>query len=227
MPAVMVLLMCFLFAKEPPSSGQKRQLSDYLKLLRTTDAHWFCFYYTVSLGGFAGLASSCVIYFKSEYGLTPVQAGDIAAVCTFIGALVRPVGGALADRTGGIRALYFFYGIAALALASGAVLRDYGLNVASFLIASGALGMANGAVFQLLPQRFPREIGIMTGLVGAGGGIGGFYLAQSLWVSKKLSGGYLLWFLVFAALCGLAIVGLSLVKGKWRGTWGSMAEAKI
>jgi len=83
--------------------------------LRTTDAHWFCFYYTVSFGGFVGLASSYVIYFKSEYGLTPVQAGDIAAVCTFIGALLRPVGGALADRTGGIRALYFFYGIAALA----------------------------------------------------------------------------------------------------------------
>jgi len=226
-PAVLVLLIYLFFAKEPPSYGQKRQLSDYLKLLRTTDAHWFCFYYTVSFGGFVGLASSYVIYFKSEYGLTPVRAGDIVAVCTFIGALLRPVGGALADRTGGIRALYFFYGIAALALASGAVLRDYGLNVASFLIASGALGMANGAVFQLLPQRFPREIGIMTGLVGAGGGIGGFYLAYSLGIAKNLTGAYSLGFLVFAALCGLAIVGLSLVKGKWRGTWGSMAEAKI
>src|SRR4029077_13530303 len=51
-PAVLVLLIYLFFAKEPPSSGQKSQLSDYLKLLRTTDAHWFCFYYTVSFGGF-------------------------------------------------------------------------------------------------------------------------------------------------------------------------------
>ena len=226
-PAVLVLLIYLFFAKEPPNTGQKRQLSDYLNLLKTFDAHWFCFYYTVSFGGFVGLASSYVIYFKSEYALTPVQAGDIAALCTFVGALLRPVGGALADRTGGIRALYFFYGIAALALVSGAVLREYGFNVASFLIASGALGMANGAVFQLLPQRFPREIGIMTGLVGAGGGIGGFYLAYSLGMAKNFTGAYSLGFLVFAALCCLAIVGLSLVKARWRGTWGSIAEAKI
>jgi len=106
-------------------------------------------------------------------------------------------------------------------------LRGYGLNVASFLIASGALGMANGAVFQLLPQRFPAEIGIMTGLVGAGGGIGGFYLAYSLGIAKNFTGAYSLGFLVFAALCCLAIVSLSLVKAKWRGTWGTMAEAKI
>jgi NNP family nitrate/nitrite transporter-like MFS transporter len=227
LPAVLVLLVYLFFAKEPPNTVPKRRISDYLNLLRTSDAHWFCFYYTVSFGGFVGLASSYVIYFKSEYGLTLVQAGDIAALCTFVGALLRPVGGAFADRAGGIRALYFFYGIAAVALGSGAVVGSYNLNAASFLIASGALGMANGAVFQLLPQRFPAEIGIMTGLVGAGGGIGGFYLAYSLGIAKTYTGAYSLGFLVFAALCCLAIVGLNLVKAKWRETWGTLAEAKI
>jgi MFS transporter, NNP family, nitrate/nitrite transporter len=106
-PAFFVLLIYLFFAKEPPNTGQKRHLSDYFNLLRTKDAHRLCFYYTVSFGGFVGLASSYVIYFKSEYGLTPVQAGDIAALCTFVGALLRPVGGTVADRTGGIRALYF------------------------------------------------------------------------------------------------------------------------
>ncbi len=42
-----------------------------------------------------------------------------------------------------------------------------------------ALGAGNGAVFQLAPQRFRKEIGVMTGLVGMTGGIGGFYLASS------------------------------------------------
>jgi NNP family nitrate/nitrite transporter-like MFS transporter len=31
--------------------------------------------------------------------------------------------------------------------------------------------MANGAVFQLVPQRFGKDMGIMTGLVGCAGGL--------------------------------------------------------
>lgn len=38
----------------------------------------------------------------------------------------------------------------------------------------GLLGMGNGAVFQLVPQRLPKEIGVIAGIVGAAGGIGGF-----------------------------------------------------
>ena len=53
-----------------------------------------------------------------------------------------------------------------------------------------ALGIGNGAVFQLVPQRFRKEIGVMTGLVGMAGGVGGFYLASSLGYSKQLTGSY-------------------------------------
>src|SRR5271165_6189294 len=98
---------------------------------------------------------------------------------------------------------------------------------ALFVVASGSLGMANDVVFQLLPQRFRREIGVMTGLVGAGGGIGGFYLASSLGFSKGLTGSYLPGFLIFASLCFLAIIGLSVVKTRWRSTWGALAGARI
>ena len=61
--------------------------------------------------------------------------------------------------------------------------------------------MANGAVFQLLPQRFGKDIGVMTGLVGCGGGVGGFYLASSLGLAKGLTGSYAAGFLIFAGLC--------------------------
>jgi NNP family nitrate/nitrite transporter-like MFS transporter len=67
----------------------------------------------------------------------------------------------------------------------------------------------------------------MTGLVGAGGGIGGFYLASSLGFSKGLTGSYLPGFLVFAFLCFLAIAGLGVVKTRWRTTWGALAGARI
>jgi len=226
-PALLVLVCYAVISKEAPGEAKKKKLSDYWTLLKDPDAHWFCFYYTISFGGFVGLASSYVLYFKGEFGLSPVQAGDIAALCSFVGALLRPVGGATADQIGGIRSLYRFYLIAGLALIGAALVHNVTFNLVLFFVASGALGMANGAVFQLLPQRFRREIGVMTGLVGAGGGIGGFYLASSLGFSKGLTGSYLPGFLIFASLCFLAIIGLSLVKTRWRSTWGALAGARI
>jgi MFS transporter, NNP family, nitrate/nitrite transporter len=206
---------------------RKKKISDYLNLLKTRDSQWFCFFYTISFGGFVGLASSYVLYFKGEHGLPPVHAGDFAAICTAAGALLRPVGGAVADRIGGIRALYYFYIAAGVALFGAALTHILYLNLAVLIAASGALGMANGSVFQLLPQRFGKDIGVMTGLVGAGGGIGGFYLASSLGFSKGLTGSYLAGFLIFAGLCLVAILGLSLVKTRWRTTWGAVAQARI
>jgi MFS transporter, NNP family, nitrate/nitrite transporter len=226
-PALLVLIIYAVFSKEAPGEVKKREISDYWALLKDPDAHWFCFYYTISFGGFVGLASSYVLYFKGEFGLSPVHAGDIAALCTFVGAMLRPVGGATADQIGGIRSLYRFYLVAGLALIAAASVHSLPLNLALFVIASGSLGMANGAVFQLLPQRFRREVGIMTGLVGAGGGIGGFYLASSLGLSKGMTGSYRPGFLIFASLCFLAIVGLTYVKTRWRSTWGALAGARI
>ena len=218
-PALLVLICYAVISKEAPGEVKKKKLSDYWTLLKDRDAHWFCFYYTISFGGFVGLASSYVLYFKGEFGLS--------ALCTFVGAILRPIGGATADQIGGIRSLYRFYLIAGLVLIGAALVHNVTFNVALFVVASGSLGMANGAVFQLLPQRFRREIGVMTGLVGAGGGIGGFYLASSLGFSKGLTGSYLPGFLIFASLCFLAIIGLSVVKTRWRSTWGALAGARI
>ncbi|MEW6304373.1 MAG: MFS transporter [Verrucomicrobiota bacterium] len=226
-PAVVVLVAYVLMAKEAPVKVTPKKLTDYFRLFRDKDTHWFCFYYTVSFGGFVGLASSFVIYFKDQFGLSAVTAGDLAALCTAVGALGRPVGGGLADRIGGIKSLYIFYTIAGLALICGGFVQSLGFNVAVFLIACGSFGMANGSVFQLLPQRFGKEIGLMTGLVGCGGGIGGFILASMLGFSKQHTGQYLAGLLIFAAMCFVALIGLGLVKKRWRTTWGALAQARI
>jgi NNP family nitrate/nitrite transporter-like MFS transporter len=79
-------------------------------------------------------------------------------------------------------------------------------------------------VFQLVPQRFQAEIGVMTGLVGMAGGIGGFYLASSLGFAKQLTGSFSAGFLIFAGLALVALAGLLLVKAHWRSTWTSGAR---
>jgi len=89
------------------------------------------------------------------------------------------------------------------------------------------LGMGNGAVFQLVPQRFRKEIGVMTGLVGMAGGVGGFYLAASLGYFKQNFGSYQIGLVIFSGLAVLAMVGLLGVKTRWRTTWGSTTTAKV
>jgi NNP family nitrate/nitrite transporter-like MFS transporter len=93
-----------------------------------------------------------------------------------------------------------------------------------FVLAMLALGTGNGSVFQLVPQRFQAEIGVMTGLVGMAGGIGGFYLASSLGFAKQLTGSFSAGFLIFAGLALVAFAGLILVKARWRSTWTSGAR---
>jgi NNP family nitrate/nitrite transporter-like MFS transporter len=226
-PLALAFILYVILAKEPPGKFAKKKLTDYLKLLAERDAHWFCFFYTISFGGFVGLATAFAIYFKDQFGLKPVHAGEMAAFCTLVGALGRPLGGALADRLGGIRALGVFYSTAAIALVFAAIADNLWLCGAGFFVASGAFGMCNGSVFQLLPQRFGKDINVMTGLVGCGGGLGGFLLGMLFGFSKEYTGNYTTGIVLFAGLCALALTGLGLVKVRWRTTWGATAAARI
>ena len=226
-PAVLVLAIYLIFSREPERTSAPKKVRDYFSLLRDPDVHWFCFFYTVSFGGFVGLAYSLGMYFKDRFGVGAAQAGDLVAICTAIGALARPIGGAISDRIGGIRSLYIYYSVACAAMVLGGASENLVVNVAAFLVACGAFGMGNGSVFQLLPQRFGREIGLITGLVGCGGGLGGFLLANLMGQSKHFTGQYSAGLLLFAGLCFLALVGLSMVKTRWRTTWGALAPAPI
>jgi NNP family nitrate/nitrite transporter-like MFS transporter len=94
-----------------------------------------------------------------------------------------------------------------------------------FAVAMLAFGMGNGSVFQLVPQRFRHEIGVMTGLVGMTGGVGGFFLASSLGLSKQMSGTYQAGLLGFASLAVVALAGITVIKQRWRTTWGAVGVA--
>jgi len=227
LPAILVLVVYVLFSREAPLPGRPKRFRDYLELSRDRDAHWFCFFYTITFGGFAGLAASLVLYFKSTYNLPKVEAGDWAALCTFIGVMARPVGGSLADRIGGIRTLTCCYVLASVALVAAGRATTLTMAVVLFALALAALGAGNGSVFQLLPQRFGKELGLMTGLVGAGGGVGAFLLATAMGWSKGQTGSYATGLTAFALLCLVALAGLTLVKKRWRTTWGALAAARI
>jgi NNP family nitrate/nitrite transporter-like MFS transporter len=226
-PLAVAFVVYLAFAKDAPNRPPAKTLAEYLGVLRTGDAWWLMALYGVTFGGFVGLSSSLTIYFNAEYGLPAVTAGFFTAACVFAGSFVRPVGGAIADRFGGVRTLSVVYVLAALGLAVASFqLASPWLALAVIMFAMMALGCGNGAVFQLAPQRFGKEIGVVTGLVGMTGGIGGFYLASSLGWAKQVTGSYQGGLLAFAALALLALVGLTGVKSRWRRTWPELGAAR-
>jgi NNP family nitrate/nitrite transporter-like MFS transporter len=228
LPLAVAFIVYVIFAKEAPNRPATKSLADYLSVLKTGDAWWLMLLYGVTFGGFVGLASSLTIYFNAEYGLPAVTAGFFTATCVFAGSFIRPVGGAIADRIGGVRTLTVVYVLAALGLAVASFkLPNAWMALGVIVFSMMNLGAGNGAVFQLAPQRFGKEIGVVTGLVGMTGGIGGFYLAASLGWAKQATGSYQLGLLAFAGLALLALAGLTGVKARWRRTWGAAAPAAL
>ena len=228
-PLAAVFVVYEIIARDSPDQPAPRPLAAYAEVLKVEDAWWFMLFYGVTFGGFVGLSNSLSIWFVDSFALTPIAAGYYTAACVFTGSLVRPLGGALADRFGGTRTLTFVYIVAALVLAAISTgPATLAAAVALFMVVMATLGIGNGAVFQLVPQRFRSEIGVMTGLVGFAGGVGGFYLASSLGFAQKYAGSSSAGFLIFAGLALVALFSLTFVKGRWRTTWGAgLAGARI
>jgi len=223
-PLLLVFIVYMAMAKDAPDQPAPKTLTAYFHPLKQVDAWWLMGFYAVTFGGFSGLASSLTIYFTDQFGLSTILAGYCTAACVFAGSLVRPMGGALADRIGGVKALTAVFLVAAIALAGVSAAPTIASALSLFVLAMLALGTGNGAVFQLVPQRFKEELGIMTGLVGMAGGVGGFYLASSLGFARQFTGSFASGFLIFAALALLALGGILLVKARWRARWSTGAR---
>lgn len=174
--------------------------------------YWLCFLYGVTFGGFVGLSSYLPIFLHDQFQVGMVRAGSLTALCALAGSVVRPLGGFLADRHGGIallRGLYLI--IAALCLVSGN-LDSFVLTYAMILLIMLCFGFGNGAIFQVVSCRFKSVIGTASGFVGAAGGLGGFLLSYGFGWLKELTGTFSSGFFTLALVSGLA--GISVMIGQ-------------
>jgi len=187
--------------------------------LREADTWWFNVLYSVTFGGFVGLASFLAIFFHDQYGLSKIMAGNFTALCVFAGSMFRPLGGYLADRVGGLRMLKILFGAVAVLMFGVGLLPPLPLETALLFLGMLCLGMGNGAVFQLVPQRFRQTIGVITGVVGAAGGLGGFLLPSFLGIFKDITGSYGAGFFLFAGMTGYCLLALRSLEGGWRANW--------
>ena len=229
LPVGLVLAIFALLALNSPSRTAPKPWSSYGALLRTTDTWRLCLLYSLTFGGFVGLTSFLAVFFHDQYHLSKIAAGDLTTVVVLSGSFLRPVGGWLSDRLGGFRMLLGLFGGVALCLMLTCTLPPVAVVVPLLFVVMGMLGMGNGAVFQMAPQRFPAEIELVTGIVGAAGGLGGFFLPSLLGMLKDVTGTYAAGLGCFA-LCTAGMCVLLLEFGvRWKRSWpsGAIARARV
>lgn len=165
----------FLLARNSPKTVRPSGLGAMLQILSRERLSWvLSLFYFLTFGGFVAFSIYLPVLLKDQFGLKPADAGFRTAGFVVLATLARPLGGWLSDKIGGARVLQtVFLGIIPFAL-----LMSWPAMLPFTVGALGCaflLGIGNGAVFKLVPQYFPKEVGTVTGLVGAMGGLGGFF----------------------------------------------------
>ncbi len=187
--------------------------------------------YSITFGGFVGMSSYVTTLLISLYQLPKLEAGLFMSLLAFTGALVRPIGGLIADRISGVRALVLLLAcISACDFAFAAWMPPLPAGIVLLMLTYVLFGLGNGATFQLVPQRWAGKTGLMSGVIGAAGGIGGFYLPVIMGIAKESTGSYQMGFATFGVLAALAFTLVMLHRARWL-TWAlpdeSLADSTI
>ena len=208
-------IVFYMFARDSSVTAKPKTLAENLSVLKTSKIAWILsLFYFLTFGGFVALALYLPTFLREIFNLSATDAGARTAGFVLLATLMRPVGGILADKIGGGRVLIFVF--AAIAVLS--LLLSFASIVPFTIGALGcaaALGLGNGAIFKLVPQYFPNDTATVTGLVGAFGGLGGFFPPLELGFVKDATGTYTIGFVLlslFAVVC-LAINYFTFLRG--------------
>jgi NNP family nitrate/nitrite transporter-like MFS transporter len=164
------------------------------------------FLYAVAFGGFVAFSVYLPTYLVSAYQLDRGDAALRTAGFVVLAVVMRPIGGWLSDRLDPIGVLVSAYSaVALLAFLAAFKLPLTPVGTVAFLGMAAALGTATGAVFALVARLVaPEHVGSVTGVVGAAGGLGGFFPPLVMGAVYGASGSYLIGFLLLAATAGAA-----------------------
>ncbi|EKX67156.1 NarK/NasA family nitrate transporter [Streptomyces ipomoeae] len=191
------------------------------------DAHtWIMsFLYIGTFGSFIGYSFAFGLVLQTQFGRTPLQSAYVTFIGPLLGSLIRPVGGALADRFGGAKITLWNY--VAMAAATGVIViasmqKSLPLFTVAFIALFVLSGLGNGSTFKMIPGIFQakalakglegeeaaaygrRLSGASMGLIGAVGALGGLGINLAFrqsFLSVGSGTGAFVAFLAFYAAC--------------------------
>lgn len=185
-----------------------------LSVFRTSGRAWaLTLFYFMAFGGFVAMFLYLPKLLTGVHDLSKADAGARAAGFALLAVIARPLGGSLSDRVGADRVLLVsFTGVAVLALVLAAAYTAMVPLTIACLTMAIALGLGTGAVFKLVPDWFPDRVGSVTGVVGAAGGLGGFFPPLVMGVVKSATGGYALGFALMALVALACLIVLRALR---------------
>jgi NNP family nitrate/nitrite transporter-like MFS transporter len=216
--AALIAVACVVFyslardASRDENRGPPPGMLAALSVFRGSSRAWaLTLFYFLAFGGFVAMFLYLPKLLTAEYDLTKADAGARAAGFALLAVIGRPLGGWMADRLGAARVLRgSFTVVAVLALVLAVAYTSMIPLTLACLTMAVALGLGTGAVFKLVPEWFPARVGAVTGVVGAAGGLGGFFPPLLMGVVKSATGGYAVGF----ALLSLVALACLLVLGR-------------
>jgi MFS transporter, NNP family, nitrate/nitrite transporter len=207
-------------AKEPADIDPHAGLRAQLACLVERDGWAFSLIYAVTFGGFIGFISFLPSYYRDQFGVSKVQAGQLTMLAAFVGAAMRIVGGWLSDRFGGVNTLTVVLAVVAAGLGcSGLATASITLTTALLIGCFAALGAGNGAVYQLVPLRWPLTTAVAGSMIGELGALGGGLVPSTMGLARQYLGTYAWGFAVFGALSLAMLVLLRALQAGWTRSW--------
>jgi NNP family nitrate/nitrite transporter-like MFS transporter len=210
--------LIWLFARDAPGPRPGGSFAQRMAPLGRPMAWVLGLFYFLTFGGFVAMSVYLPTFLVDAYGLARGDAALRAAGFTVVATLGRPLGGVLADRWGGAPVLNGSFVLVALLAILLAFQPGMVWITVAFLTIAAAFGLGNGAVFKLVAQAFPKETGAVTGLVGAAGGLGGFFPPILMGIVRDLTGGYEIGFMLLSEIAlGCLIVNLLVLQQRAAG----------
>ena len=209
-------LVFFIFAKDAPRSTPPKSLAQMVHPLSEKMSWVLSFFYFLTFGGFVAMSIYLPMFLTEIFKLTPQDAGMRTAGFVLLATAMRPIGGWLSDRVGGLTILLWIFPFVTL-MAMLLTLQNMEPFTIGALGMAAAIGLGNGAVFKLVPEYFPQSVGAVTGLVGAMGGLGGFFPPLALGIIRQQTGSFLWGFALLAAFALICLLVARLTtKGRFQ-----------
>ncbi|MBW5446351.1 MFS transporter [Cohnella sp. CFH 77786] len=206
--AVMIAVVTAVFwagTKDLPLPAKAKTFRQSMEVLKERPTWYLSVFYFLTFGGFVAFGAYLPTFLKDLFHLSATEAGARTAGFVVIATLIRPLGGYLADRIGSRKVLQVvFGGMILVSLTMSVTLHQFAGFSVCCLAAAALLGVGNGAVFKMVPEVSFGNTGAVTGIVGAAGGVGGFFPPIVLGVIKEMTGAYTIGFVMltcFAFVC--------------------------